>query len=71
MRPLLDTSALHQRAIAFLAREAGVPVGEVEKLYEVERAALEASAHIRGFIPVFAIRKVRERLRRRGQEQGT
>ena len=54
-----------RRAIEFLARESQVPINEVARLYEDERAALEVGARITGFLPIFAIRKIRELLRRR------
>jgi uncharacterized protein DUF3562 len=54
-----------QRAIEFLARESQVPINEVARLYEDERAGLEVDARITGFLPIFAIRKVRELLHRR------
>ena len=54
-----------QRAIEFLAQESQVPINEVAQLYEDERAGLEVGARITGFLPIFAIRKVREMLRRR------
>ena len=54
-----------QRAIEFLAQESQVPINEVAQLYEDERAGLEVGARITGFLPIFAIRKVREMLRLR------
>jgi Protein of unknown function (DUF3562) len=54
-----------QRAIEFLARESQVPINEVAQLYEDERAGLAVGARITGFLPIFAIRNVRETLRRR------
>jgi len=54
-----------QRAIEFLAQESQVPINEVAQLYEGERAALEVGARLTGFVPIFAIRKVRALLRRR------
>jgi hypothetical protein len=55
----------HQRAIEFVARESQVPINEVAQLYEDERAELEVDARITRFLPIFAIRKVRETLRQR------
>jgi hypothetical protein len=52
-----------QRAIEGLARESRVPVSEVARLYEDARAELEVGARIRGFLGIFAIRKVRKMLR--------
>lgn len=57
-------SARH-RAIAFLAEESQVPIDEVAQLYEDERAELEVGARITGFLPIFAVRKVRALLRQR------
>jgi len=54
-----------QRAIEFLAQESQVPINEVARLYEDERAELEVGARLTGFLPIFAIRKVREMLCRR------
>ena len=54
-----------QRAIEFLAQESQVPINEVAQLYEGERAELEVGARLTGFLPIFAIRKVREMLRQR------
>lgn len=48
-----------------LALESKVSVDEVARLYEDERAQLEAGALITSFLPIFAIRNVRETLRRR------
>jgi hypothetical protein len=57
------------RAIHFLAREWGVPVEEVARLYESERAALALTARVTGYLPILAIRKVRETLRRRSDSR--
>ena len=54
-----------QQAIEFMAQESQVPIDEVARLYEDERAELEAGARLTGFLPIFAIRKVREILRQR------
>jgi len=54
-----------QRAIEFLAQESQVPINEIAQLYEDERAELAVGARLTGFLPIFAIRKVREMLRRR------
>ncbi len=52
-----------QQAIEFLAQESQVPIDEVARLYEDERAGLEVGARLSGFLPIFAIRRVREMLR--------
>jgi hypothetical protein len=54
-----------KRTLEFLARESKVSVDEVVRLYEDERAQLEADALITSFLPIFAIRNVREMLRQR------
>ncbi len=54
-----------QHAIEFLARESEVPLDEVARLYEDERAELAVGARITGFLPILALRKVRALLRRR------
>jgi hypothetical protein len=61
----LSKGSHQQRAIEFLAQESQVPINEVAQLYEDERAELEVGARLTGFLPIFAIRKVREMLRRR------
>jgi len=59
-----DKPADHQRIIAFLARESAASIDEVTRLYERERAGLEASARVKRFLPIFAVRNVRAALRR-------
>jgi hypothetical protein len=49
-------------AVQFLAKESHVPIEEVRRLYGSEMAKLEVGARVRVFLPIFAIRKVRERL---------
>ena len=63
----------HQRAIESLAEESQVPVNEVSRLYEDERAKLEVGARIKGFLGIFAIRNVRNMLRQRspGKQKST
>jgi hypothetical protein len=56
------------RIVAFLARDSEVPIDEVARLYENERAKLETGAHIKGFLSIFAIRNVQEILFRRRAE---
>ena len=58
-----------QRAIEILAREAALPIDEVTRLYEVERAGLGVGAHITAFLPIFAVRNVRKALRQRASEK--
>ena len=59
-----DKPADHKCIIAFLARESAASIDEVTRLYERERAGLEASARIKRFLPIFAARNVRAALRR-------
>jgi len=47
-----------------LARETGTELEHVKELYERELAQLEATAKVRGFLPVLAASKVRVALRR-------
>lgn len=58
-----------RRAVASLALEASVPFAEVARLYEAERARLESGARVKSFLPVFAMRNVREILRRRREHE--
>ena len=53
-----------QRAIEFLAKESEASVDEVARLYESKRAELGVGARITGFLPILALRRVREALRR-------
>ena len=56
----------HQRTIEHLARESQVPVDEVAQLYdEGAGRARGRRARIKGFLGIFAIRKVRKLLRQR------
>src|ERR1019366_256103 len=52
-------------AIELIARESQMSIDGVTRLYENELAKLEVGARIRGFLHIFAIRKVREMLRQR------
>ncbi|MCK6369946.1 MAG: DUF3562 domain-containing protein [Gammaproteobacteria bacterium] len=51
--------------IEFLARQWQVPIQEVTRLYEGECAALAVNAQVTAYLPIIAIRNVRETLRRR------
>ena len=53
------------RIIESLARESEFPVDEVTHLYEDELAELGVGARITSFLPIFALRNVREALRKR------
>ena len=48
-----------------LAREFELPLDEVRQLYEHTRAELTKGAHVHHYVPIFAVRKLRELLRRR------
>lgn len=54
-----------EQAVAFLARESRVSIDDVERLYGTELAKLEVGARIKSFLPILAIRKVRDVLRQR------
>lgn len=57
---------LHQGpAIELIAHESKVSIESVARLYANELAKLEVGARIRGFLPIFAIKKVREMPRQR------
>ena len=56
-------------AVVGLARKAHVPVDDVARLYGNELAKLEIGARITGYLPIFAIRRVRETLRLRSLEK--
>ena len=51
--------------VEFLARESHVSIDEVARLYGKELAKLQIGARIQGFLPILAIRNVREMLRQR------
>ena len=51
--------------VAAMAREFKLPLDEVRQLYERTRAELASGAHVRHYVPIFALRKLRELLRRR------
>lgn len=58
-----------KRIVASLAEESHLPVEDVARLYEHERAELAVGAHITKFLHVFAIRNVQEILRKRGLDK--
>ena len=60
-----SNESLCEPALEFLARELNVSIDDVSDLYTKELAKLEIGAHIPAFIPVIAIRHVREILRGR------
>lgn len=70
--PLNDERSDQERIVASLAEEWHVPVGDMAKLYEHERAALAQGAHITQFLHIFATRNVLAVLRqRRGSIAGS
>jgi hypothetical protein len=58
-------------AIKLLAEESHMPIDSVIRLYESELAKLEVGARVRGFLPIFAIKKVRAMLRQRSVAIGS
>ncbi len=48
-----------------LAREFALPLDEVRRLYEHTRAELASGAQVHHYVPIFAVRRLRELLRRR------
>ncbi len=64
-----DRQPDQKRIVAFLARESRVPIEDVAKLYEHERAELAVGARLTTFLHVFAIRNVQEILRKRSADE--
>ncbi len=64
-----DKQPDHKRIVALLAEEAHLPVEDVAKLYEQQRAELAIGAHITKFLHIFATRNVQEILRVRAIEK--
>ena len=59
-----NSNRSHQeQAVEFLATESARSVADVNRLYEIARAGLTATARITDFVPIFAFRRVREALR--------
>jgi len=58
-------SGAHLAAIDALAKELQVPVDEVTGAYFAQISRLEADARIRTFVPVLALNRVRDEMRRR------
>lgn len=56
----------HMHVFASLAAESRLPIDEVATLYERERAELAVAARVSSYLDIFAIRNVREMLRKRG-----
>ncbi len=57
--------ALPARAIEVVCKSCNVPRDEVARLYQAELAELTADARITSFLPIFAMRKVEQRLHQR------
>jgi Protein of unknown function (DUF3562) len=55
----------HQDTIDHLAKESGLPVGEIGRIYEAELLRLKADARVKDYLPVLLIRKVKDTLKRR------
>jgi len=49
-------------ALIYLAQESQVSIDEVTQIYENELSKLEVEARVQVFLPIFAIRKVKEKL---------
>ncbi len=58
-----------RRIVAALALQCHLPVDDVAKVYEEERAGLAMGARVTKFLPIFAIRNVQETLRKRGADK--
>ena len=52
----------HGLAVQALAKEASVPIEQVESLYRIERAELEMAARITTFVPLLTAKHVRRKL---------
>jgi hypothetical protein len=61
-----STHSQRERAVEVLAQESRAPIDDVAQLYGKELAKLEVDARIKSFIPIFALRNVRDLLRQRG-----
>ena len=60
-----STHSQQERAVEVLAQESHAAIDDVAQLYGKELAKLEADARIKSFIPIFALRNVRDLLRQR------
>jgi hypothetical protein len=57
-----DDPNQHLNAIEEIAIESGRPLSQVQSIYEAELARLEADAHVRDYVLLFASRRTREAL---------
>jgi hypothetical protein len=60
-----STHSQQERAVEVLAQESHAPIDDVAQLYGNELAKLEVDARIKSFIPIIALRNVRDLLRQR------
>lgn len=58
------TTDPQRSAIESLAKELGVPVEQVERVYRAQVRAVETGARIKNFVPVIVASRVRSELRR-------
>lgn len=57
---LMTPPLTQELAFEHLALESRVPIDDVERIYGEELAKLKIGARVTDFIPIFAMRKVRE-----------
>ena len=62
---LQSKEAIERRNIASLAAEFDLPLAEVSALYEAQRERLMTGAKVGKFLPIFAVRNIREQLTQR------
>jgi hypothetical protein len=68
MSALVEQQPDQTRIVALLAKQSQLPLADVAKLYEHERAELASGAYITKFLHIFAIRNVQEILRKRAAD---
>lgn len=56
----------HARALEILARDTGVPVDKVGRLYELELEKLKKGARIKDFLTLLVSRRVKDLLKNKG-----
>lgn len=61
----IDQTGKHREAIEALAQDTETPLNEVELVYEAELTSLRTWASVNDFVPLFAARRTRDRLRSR------
>jgi hypothetical protein len=62
---VVTDQSTHSQVIKFIAEQSQTAVQYVNELYYLERQKLSAEAKIQDFLPVLAIRGVREALKQR------